>query len=209
MPLEVHPITEDDLLEWSLIHYEGFKDTSVGVLWTAKPSASSFQAMADYRSKLLSDPTAYVFKCVDTDLNNKMISAVHWSVFDKERTAEEVEQGFQLRPSFPEENREARIAFMDGIFKSRREFIGGKPHVMLESLVTSPDHHRRGAGSMLLKWGTEKVDELGVVGYLEASDDGAPLYARFGYEPIREIEFDTRKYGGTTTDVHVVCICII
>jgi GNAT superfamily N-acetyltransferase len=205
MPLEIHPITtEADLLEWCHIHYEAFKDTSVGCLWTSKPSAKSFQEMADFRTKLFSDPSAHIWKCVDTELDNKMIAVAYWGIEEKERTPEQVDAGLQLRPPFPEENREAKIAFMDGIFKSRREW-GCKPQVMLESLVTHPDHHRRGAGSMLVKWGVEQADRLGLLGYLEASGDGAPLYRKFGFEQVNSIEYDTRPFGGDTVDIHEVC----
>jgi GNAT superfamily N-acetyltransferase len=206
MPLEVHPITsEDDLLEWSYIHYEAFVATTVGCLWTGKPSAQSFQEMADFRTKLFDEPSVHLFKCIDTDLNNKTIAVAYWAIETKERTPEEVEKGLQLRPPFPEENRDARIEFMDGIFSSRREW-GTKPQVMLESLVTHPAHHRRGAGSLLLKWGVEEADKLGLIGYLEASEAGAPLYKKFGFEPIKTIIFDAKKYGGDQMGVHVVCL---
>jgi GNAT superfamily N-acetyltransferase len=204
MPLEVHPIiTQDDLLEWSHIHYEALVGTSVGCLWTSRPSDQSLNEMAEFRTKLFSDPSAHLFKCIDTDLDNKMIAVAYWVVEEKERTPEEIEEGLQLRPPFPEENRPAKIEFMDGIFKSRREW-GAKPQVMLESLVTHPDHHRRGAGSLLLKWGIAEADRLGVIAYLEASDNGAPLYRRFGFETVRNIEFDARKYGGDKIDIHIV-----
>jgi GNAT superfamily N-acetyltransferase len=206
MPLEVHPITKtDDLLEWCHIHYEAFVGTSVGVLWTGKPSVESFQKMAEYRAKLFQDPSAHLFKCIDTDLNNKMIAVAYWSVQKEERTPEEVEKGLQLRPPFPEQNRPATIEFMDGIFKSRREW-GTKPHVMLESLITLPEHHRRGAGSLLLKWGVGEADNLRIIAYLEGSKAGVPLYTKFGFEPIKTIEFDAIKYGGKEKDVHVVCL---
>jgi GNAT superfamily N-acetyltransferase len=159
--------------------------------------------MAEFRTKLFSDPSAHLFKCIDTDLDNKMIAVAYWAVEEKERLPEEVEKGLQLRPPFPEENRAAKVEFMDGIFKSRREW-GTKPQVMLESLVTLPDHHRRGAGSMLLEWGIAEADRLGVITYLEGSDNGAPLYRKFGFEPVSDIKFDTRKYGGDKIDTHIV-----
>jgi GNAT superfamily N-acetyltransferase len=203
MPLEVHPLTEADVLEWTRIHYEAFKPTSVGCLWLRKPSDESFRERAAARASILSDPHARVFKCVDTDLDSKIISVAQWSVFDKERPWEEVERGMQPRPSFPEDNAPARLEFMEGINKSRREIVGTKPHVILEGLITHPDHHRRGAGSKLLKWGVDESDRLGIIGYLEASADGAPLYKRFGYERVGDIYFDGSKYGGDGVDLHL------
>jgi hypothetical protein len=45
---------------------------------------------------------------------------------------------------------------------------------------------------------------LGVIGYLESSEAGQQLYRSFGFEPIREILFDTRPFGGDRTVVHTV-----
>ena len=47
--------------------------------------------------------------------------------------------------------------------------------------MTHPEYQRRGAGSMLLKWGCDLADENGVSLYVDASKAGAPLYQRFGF----------------------------
>lgn len=67
---------------------------------------------------------------------------------------------------------------------------------MLDTCVTLPQHERRGAGSLLVKWGCDRADEAGVVAYLEASPVGSPMYARHGFVVQREIELDLGKYGG-------------
>jgi predicted N-acetyltransferase YhbS len=66
--------------------------------------------------------------------------------------------------------------------------------IVLHMLVTDPEHHRRGAGAMLLKWGTEQADKSQLPCFLEASVVGRPLYARFGFEPRLEEAFDMSKY---------------
>lgn len=48
-------------------------------------------------------------------------------------------------------------------------------------MLTHPDYHRRGAASMLVKWGCELADSEGLPAYVSASREGAPLYARFGF----------------------------
>lgn len=62
----------------------------------------------------------------------------------------------------------------------RRERMLG-PCVVLDMCFTHPDYHRRGAGKMLLEWGTKKADELGVKGFVEASIDGRQLYEKYGF----------------------------
>lgn len=73
-------------------------------------------------------------------------------------------------------------------------------------LVTDPTHHRRGAGGMLVRWGTERADKAQLPAYLEASQEGRPLYARLGFKPIHEQTFDLTKYGGQGMDKNTVMI---
>jgi predicted N-acetyltransferase YhbS len=68
-------------------------------------------------------------------------------------------------------------------------------------LVTDPEHHRRGAGELLVRWGTEQADEAQLPSFLEASLMGRPLYARLGFEPQEEEVWDLKKYGLEGTDV--------
>lgn len=49
-------------------------------------------------------------------------------------------------------------------------------------LVTHPDFRRQGAASMLIKWGCDLADQNGVAAYLDAHEDAAPLYMRFGFK---------------------------
>lgn len=208
MPLEIHQVTADDtadLLEWGRIHYAAFSPSIVGCVWTREPSPESYQSLANTRRKnLLSNPNSRVFKCIDTDLNNKIIAVAEWSVQKEETTREELEKTLVCRPPFPEENTAARVSFMEGIFTSRREVLGTQPHVELDVLVTHPDHHRRGAGSLLIQWGVDEMDRLGLIGYLEGSMAGRPLYERFGFLGARELVWDSRPFGGTGIDTHVV-----
>lgn len=68
--------------------------------------------------------------------------------------------------------------------------------VDLKLLHTHPDHKGRGAGSMLLKWGAEEADRLGLESYLEASPEGKSLYEKRGFEVLDTFVADFSKWGG-------------
>ena len=51
----------------------------------------------------------------------------------------------------------------------------------LDTVATHPHYQGRGAGSMLVKWGCDLADSQGVEAYVDATKDGAPLYAKFGF----------------------------
>lgn len=69
-------------------------------------------------------------------------------------------------------------------------------------IVTSPEHRRRGAASLLMKWGIDKADEAGVEMYIESSVAGKPLYEKFGLRELKVMKFDMTQLGYEGTDIH-------
>lgn len=61
--------------------------------------------------------------------------------------------------------------------------------------MTDPKYQRRGAGSMLVKWGCDKADEMGIICALQASAAGEQVYLRQGFELKRTAVMDLRPYG--------------
>jgi GNAT superfamily N-acetyltransferase len=55
------------------------------------------------------------------------------------------------------------------------------PFKVIDMLSTHPDHERRGAGSMLLKWGTDIADTLGLKAFVQGSRVGKRFYERHGF----------------------------
>ncbi|KAJ6115256.1 acyl-CoA N-acyltransferase [Penicillium sp. IBT 16267x] len=72
------------------------------------------------------------------------------------------------------------LAF-DGFEANRKKVMGEERHIFLDTLCTHPDYWRRGAGSMIVKWGCDLADQEGISAYLDASKNGAPLYEKFGF----------------------------
>ena len=73
-------------------------------------------------------------------------------------------------------------------------------------LITDPAHHRRGAGALLVKWGTEQADTHNLPSFLEASEAGKPLYARLGFVAVHEEVFDLAKWGLEGKDTNTLMI---
>lgn len=55
---------------------------------------------------------------------------------------------------------------------------------------TDPAYQRRGAGALMLKWGCDVADRLGLPAWVEASLDGCQLYKVFGFENVHISEGD-------------------
>jgi GNAT superfamily N-acetyltransferase len=73
------------------------------------------------------------------------------------------------------------VSFIMGEFMGRRRDRVQGPTVVLDICFTHSGWQGKGAGKLLVKWGTEKADELGLKCFVEASYLGRPLYEKFGF----------------------------
>jgi predicted N-acetyltransferase YhbS len=79
-------------------------------------------------------------------------------------------------------------------FFSSRQLTVKMP--VLKFLHTDPKHWKRGAGSLLIRWGLDKSRELQLPAYLEASPKGAGLYLKHGFKVFDQLDFDLARWGG-------------
>ncbi len=59
---------------------------------------------------------------------------------------------------------------------------------------------------MLVKWGVDLADELGLESYLESSALGKGLYEKFGFECARLHNFDASEFGGKGGDIVAIMV---
>lgn len=136
------------------------------------------------------------FATVTDASTNTVIANAHWEFTPADASEKELEELASKPSPPPDANVDAWNDFFGYLSEQRRRFLGKKHMGFLHILTTHPDHHRRGAGGLLLKHFLDAVDEEGIEAYLEASEAGKPLYARYGFKPVFEQTFDLEKYGG-------------
>ena len=56
----------------------------------------------------------------------------------------------------------------------------------MDILFTHPDYRRKGVGSLIINWGIEQADRLGLECFVEATKEGIPCYEHFGFKIIEE-----------------------
>lgn len=66
---------------------------------------------------------------------------------------------------------------------------------VLAILVTDPDHWRRGAGGLLVKWGVDLANQNGLPAYVEATEKGSSVYRRGGFIEKEHMSVDLSKFG--------------
>ncbi|GAM82345.1 hypothetical protein ANO11243_003240 [Dothideomycetidae sp. 11243] len=106
----------------------------------------------------------------------------------------------------PSSHRTLLDDFYAALGDAKKRYLGRKAHVLLHLLATDPDYHRRGIGGMQIKWGLEETDRLGVMSYLEASEEGKALYERYGFRQVEKLDFDCTKHIGGEEVIHTIMI---
>ncbi|KAK6338448.1 hypothetical protein TWF730_002508 [Orbilia blumenaviensis] len=92
------------------------------------------------------------------------------------------------------ERKDANLArmklFREVLNKGKAQYfdnIYGESQLYLMTLVTHPDHFRRGAGTTLMRWGLEKAKQEKLVITLFASQMGYGLYKKLGFGVVGEV----------------------
>lgn len=164
------------------------------------------KAVDNHLNSMHNEPDCHFLKVVDTD-TGKIIACAKWRINHEERPEEVFEKSLPKAPEPQLDSyTEAAKDFITYLANSRSEFMGPKPFYFLHLLITLPEHHRRGAGAMLLKWGLDQADKAQLPSYLEASDMGRPLYERLGYRPVKETFFDLSKYSSEGIERNTVML---
>ncbi|KAF9734086.1 hypothetical protein PMIN03_003092 [Paraphaeosphaeria minitans] len=139
------------------------------------------------------DPTCQLLIVVDEETSEQM----GFAKYHIYKTSEDVSSyAGRPVPSGPGVNEAACEAFFGGLVVRKKAIMGTKPQIYLHMLHTEPKYQRRGAASALLKWATERADQLGLPVYLESSFEAHVLYGRYGFKDAEIFECDMRPFGG-------------
>ncbi|QGA14980.1 hypothetical protein EYB26_002636 [Talaromyces marneffei] len=222
MSFEIQPQTSNDVPEAFAAARKAFTRFN-SMLFSPFPlSAESMDVLAQNRVESFDkNPKAKSFKAVDRE-TGAIIGAARWSIHPDgdiiEKTVEEESNAGVKAFQVPELREDVARAFYAGLLEGKREIMGIKeaeedgkvlrlkPRVDLESLFTHPDHQGKGVGKALLRRCIEEAEELGLVAYLEATEEGQPLYEKCGFEPLRTNIFDAKELGGEGTHQYTYMI---
>lgn len=110
---------------------------------------------------------------------------------DKDSAEEQEEEGWPpgTNIAFCEDAYVVSDQIMDSVCK-------GQPFLKLWEIAIHPLYQRQGLGTSIMRKFVEEVDSKQVQAVLGASQKGVGLYERFGFERIKELEFDLAKYTG-------------
>jgi len=165
MPLVTSLVTEAaDFDKICPMDYDAWQTPYNPQLKHFRPKSSTREeAIAMAKSKNITklneqDSTDFMIKVTD-DETHEVIGFAKWVVNDAATSSGEKTVAY-WHPEGSEE-REFAETFINGLWGFLEERVTRR-HMDLHSLVVHPAHRHRGAGRLLIRWGTAKADELGI-----------------------------------------------
>lgn len=184
-------------------------------LYTSPLSEKSLDVMAALREGQFKEPHVKEFKAVHA-ATGKLVGLTRWAVYAEdqvvEKSVEEVVEA-RLAADIPERRDDVARAIYTAIELGKREFLGVgtlennekgiilRKRVELEAILVHPDYQRKGIAKRLLAWGIEEAERLGVDLWLQATEEGRPVYERAGFQPLREVKVVCEGVGESPVTV--------
>ncbi|KAH6707653.1 hypothetical protein DL95DRAFT_438796 [Leptodontidium sp. 2 PMI_412] len=128
----------------------------------------------------LGDPSAKYMKVVDEE-TGKIISAAKWCIYETPLTEEQMKEELTVDWHPDEESNQWAQHIIRSVHSHRLRRTKGGVCCVLDMMSTHPDHHRRGAGKMLVQWGCDIADKMGVEAFIEGTFIARRLYESCGF----------------------------
>ncbi|KAI5458830.1 hypothetical protein BGZ63DRAFT_52758 [Mariannaea sp. PMI_226] len=178
----------DDLIECQWVSYENPLQIFFrmfcplrgnGPLARAESLQESVSLQLDWHK---SDPTSHWVKVVDD--NGNIAGAGLWKVCAENPFAKPDDHSNAYW--YPEGETREYVSQCLEQFDAPRRKMGARPQVYLNILFTHPDYRRQGVADLILAWGKQKADEMGVEMWLDATKYGVPVYEKHGFIVVNE-----------------------
>lgn len=193
MKLELQPASEEDMQRLFTITSLAFAKNEPfwDAMYPRHDTEEGRKSGSERFKKMMSRPEVHFIKAVDLDTGD-IAGFGKWAVFDNYAPDDP--------PTIPEDapywETEDERAYAEHLLKQfvacRNEAIKrtGGNMVNLDVLTIDPAYQRKGVGDMLVRWGVEKADGMGVEAVVESSVPGRRLYEKHGFEYRKTVELE-------------------
>ncbi|RAK95485.1 GNAT family N-acetyltransferase [Aspergillus ibericus CBS 121593] len=210
MGITIRPATELDTLSLGQINIASFRHQPFwGNLFPNIPDTEAGTLplkTARCLDKLVA-PNVHVLAAVD-DISGRVVGYARWmvpadengdgksAVELKEQANVELLNRHKAGNTFPVGTRMDLYHAFQELLKDVEGRLVREGDFVLELLATHPEAQGRGVGTALLNWGLERANKRNARVYLEATEDGYPLYWKYGWRDVEVIEIDFTRFGG-------------
>lgn len=213
-PFTLSRATIADLSELTSIEYDCFPPFVRKIFLGCHTRAELPKIQEIYAEKMRSDRHDIWIKAVDRE-TGKIIAASNWKIHVNGKSdggigdhpppwleGDEFEKSKQICEQMEEVRRRSMpgpfVRMCCDITRLIYSYLAVISHINvrpdLHICFTHSDYRRRGAGGLMLQWGCDLADQLGLPAWIEASEEGNLLYKAFGFYDFEKIE---GELGGT------------
>ncbi|KAK5171300.1 uncharacterized protein LTR77_004444 [Saxophila tyrrhenica] len=185
-PFVLTRVSVSDLPEMLALQYDCFPPFIRQIFMGCNTEVDIPKIQEVYAEQIRTDPNDIWLKVVDRE-SAKIIAASNWKVYVNGITNGGV--GDRPPPWLEREQFELSERYCKEVKEYRAKAFSG-PFIHLHICFTHPEYRRRGAGGLMLQWGCDVADKLGLPGWIEASKEGNFLYKAFGFYDYETIESD-------------------
>ncbi|GKZ29890.1 hypothetical protein AbraIFM66950_006851 [Aspergillus brasiliensis] len=173
LPLKLELATLDDVPELVQLWYNAFSIPSMLAIWPDTPGVRQWWESA-IRDDMLNKPREKYLKVMDSQ-TGRIAAYAKWSLETSQ------ERGPRFPPWHPDMDARGNEEFFQQLEDARDRLVVGRKNFYLDMLATHTDYRRMGAARLLLEWGCRAADRENALVYIDSSEDGKPIYERFGF----------------------------
>ncbi|KAI1313259.1 hypothetical protein F5Y03DRAFT_160286 [Xylaria venustula] len=185
--LKIHELNTDDEFKSVVeVEHEAYSKPFNGI-WEVLKGLSPEECCARQLSWHRNDPSSNWIYVTD-ESSGDVVGAAQWNIYKENPYANGPPE---LKAYwFPEGPlKQVSDQLLGGLVKKRPRYMS-KPHLLLSYCFVHSAHRRRGVASLLLEWGTERADKLGLESFVESTEIGRAAYEKHGFEFVEDLYLD-------------------
>ncbi|KAI1084206.1 hypothetical protein F5B20DRAFT_524032 [Whalleya microplaca] len=187
MTLKLHELTNEDEFKLVVdIEHEAYSNPFNGV-WEITKGSSTEECCARQFSWHRNDSSSHWIYVTD-EASGDVIGGTQWHIHETNPYA--VEQPMRTAYWWPEGPMKQIGDQLIRDLRMHRPGHMSKPHLLISYCFVGSMHRNRGAASLMLKWGLEKADDLGLDTFVESTEVARRTYEKHGFNVIGDLDMD-------------------
>ncbi|GAW20530.1 hypothetical protein ANO14919_100380 [Xylariales sp. No.14919] len=200
MMLRLHELTTDDEFKSVVeLEHEAYSKPFNGI-WEVLKGSSPEECCVRQLSWHRNDPSSHWVYITD-ESSGDVVGAAQWNIYKENPYANgPPELKAYWLPEGP--LKQVSDQLLGGWVEKRPRYMS-KPHLLISYCFVHSAHRRRGVASLMLKWGTERADKLGLESYVESTEIARTTYEKHGFELVEDLYMDA-SIGNANEELNAV-----
>ncbi|KAF3057435.1 Acyl-CoA N-acyltransferases (Nat) [Daldinia childiae] len=190
MSLKLHELTNDeDFKAINAAEHEAYSNPFNGVFELTKGTSPEEACARQLVWHKIQPGSHWVY--VTDESTGEVIGGTRYIIYETNPYA--VEQPARKASWLPEGPLRQVGDHLLACLGKHRPVLMNKPHILISLCFVHSAHRKRGAASLMLEWGTQKADELGLESFVESTEMARRTYEKQGFYVIGDFYLDAQE----------------